>query len=77
MIKIYTTNWWGSCIAAKKMLDDKGLLYEEINIEELNISRDNLVKLTGGYTVPQIVINDKAIGGFEQLLILNQGGKLN
>jgi glutaredoxin len=59
------------------MLDDKGLLYEEINIEELNISRDNLVKLTGGYTVPQIVINDKAIGGFEQLLILNQGGKLN
>ena len=77
MIKIYTTNWWGSCIAAKKMLDDKGLLYEEINIEELNISRDNLVKLTGGYTVPQIVINDKAIGGFEQLLILNQEGKLN
>jgi len=59
------------------MLDDKGLLYEEINIEELNISRDNLVKLTGGYTVPQIVINDKAIGGFEQLLILNQEGKLN
>ena len=59
------------------MLDDKGLLYEEINIEELNISRDNLVKLTGGYTVPQIVINDKAIGGFEHLLILNQEGKLN
>ncbi len=76
MIKIYSTNWWGSCIAAKKLLDDKGLSYEEINIEEMSISRENLVKLTGGYTVPQIIINDKAIGGFNQLLILNQEGKL-
>ena len=76
MIKIYSTNWWGSCNAAKKLLDDKELLYEEINIEEANINRDKLVELTGGYTIPQIVINDKIIGGFDQLLILNQKGKL-
>ena len=76
MIKIYSTNWWGSCIAAKKLLDDKGLSYEEINIEEIGISREDLIKLTGGYTVPQIIINDKAIGGYNQLLILNQKGKL-
>ncbi len=76
MIKIYSTNWWGSCIAAKKLLDDKGLSYEEINIEEIGISREDLIKLTGGYTVPQIIINDKAIGGYNQLLILNQEGKL-
>ena len=76
MIKIYSTNWWGSCIAAKKLLDDIGLSYEEINIEEIGISREDLIKLTGGYTVPQIIINDKAIGGFNQLLILNQEGKL-
>ena len=76
MIKIYSTNWWGACIAAKKLLDDKGLSYEEINIEEIGISREDLIKLTGGYTVPQIIINDKAIGGFNQLLILNQEGKL-
>ena len=76
MIKIYSTNWWGSCIAAKKLLDDKDLSYEEINIEEIGISREDLIKLTGGYTVPQIIINDKAIGGYNQLLILNQEGKL-
>ena len=76
MIKIYSTNWWGSCIAAKKLLDDKGLSYEEINIEEIGISREDLIKLTGGYTVPQIIINDNAIGGFNQLLILNKEGKL-
>ena len=77
MIKIYSANWWGSCIAAKKLLDDKDLSYEEINIDEENISRENLIELTGGFTIPQIVINDKPIGGFEQLLILNQKNKLN
>ena len=64
-------------MAAKKLLDDQGLSYEEINIEESGLSRDDLVKLTGGYTVPQIIINDEIIGGFDQLLRLNQEGKLN
>tara|TARA_B100000315_G_C14262898_1_gene445025 strand:+ start:464 stop:625 length:162 start_codon:yes stop_codon:yes gene_type:complete len=53
------------------------LSYKEINIEEANISRDELTKLTGSYTVPQIIINDEVIGGFEELLILNQKGRLN
>ena len=53
-----------------------GMSYEEINIEQENISRDALVKLTGGYTVPQIIINDNPIGGFNELLQLNQSGKL-
>ena len=76
MIKIYTTSWWGPCIAAKRMLDDMGLSYENIDIEENNISRDELAKLTGGYTVPQIIINYTGIGGFNELLQLNQSGKL-
>ena len=58
------------------MLDDKGLSYEDIDIEEAGISRDTLVKLTGGYTVPQIVIDDEDIGGFDQLIKLNQEGRL-
>ena len=58
------------------MLDDKGLSYEEINIEEQRITREDLVNITGGFSVPQIVINDKCIGGFEKLLQLNQSGKL-
>ena len=59
------------------MLDDKGLSYEEINIEEAGITREDLAELTGGHTVPQIVINDEIIGGFDKLLRLNQEGKLN
>ena len=53
-----------------------GVSYEEINIETEGVSRDDLVKLTGGYTVPQIIINDNPIGGFNELLQLNQSGEL-
>ena len=76
MIKIYSGNWWGSCIAAKKLLDDQGLTFEEINIDEIGISSEELFSITGGYTVPQIIINNETIGGFNQLLILYQNGKL-
>ena len=50
--------------------------YENIDIEEQGLSRDDLVKITGSQTVPQIIINDKAIGGFNELLQLNNSGKL-
>ena len=76
MIKIYTTSWWGPCIAAKKMLDGMGMSYENIDIEKQGLSRDDLANITGGHTVPQIIINDKAIGGFNELLQLNNSGKL-
>ena len=52
------------------------MAYENIDIEEQGLSRDDLVKITGGHTVPQIIINDKAIGGFNELLQLNNSGKL-
>ena len=50
--------------------------YENIDIEEQGLSRDDLAKITGCHTVPQIIINDKAIGGFNELLQLNNSGKL-
>ena len=58
------------------MLDDIGMSYEEINIEREGLSRDDLVKLTGGYTVPQIIFNENPIGGFNELLQFNKSGKL-
>ena len=37
----------------------------------------NLLEITGGYSVPQIIINDKCIGGYDKLLYLHQNNKLN
>ena len=76
MIKIYSTNWCGPCKNAKRLLDERGLSYDEIDIDEIGWSRDDLYDLTGGRTVPQIVIDEKPIGGYGDLLKLDREGKL-
>ena len=48
----------------------------QINIEDIGMSREELFKITGGMTVPQIVINNQCIGGFDDLFNLSQSGEL-
>jgi glutaredoxin len=50
--------------------------YHDVDIEEKGWSRDDLFDLTGGRTVPQIIIDEQPIGGYDDLLKLNQEGKL-
>ena len=75
MIKLYSTSWCGPCKNAKRLLDERGLSYDEIDIDEIGWSRDDLYDLTGGRTVPQIIINEKPIGGYDDLLKLDREGK--
>ena len=75
-IIIYSTEWCVPCKNAKKLLDDKKVTYKEIDIEQNEITRDDLFDITGGRTVPQILINDTVIGGYSELFYLNQSGKL-
>ena len=77
MVIIYSTSWCPSCVSAKRLLESKNVEYEEINIEEVNISRQKLAEIAGAATVPQIIVNDTPIGGFDNLLELDQNGKLN
>tara|TARA_B100000315_G_scaffold244690_1_gene269542 strand:+ start:588 stop:824 length:237 start_codon:yes stop_codon:yes gene_type:complete len=76
MVKLYSTSWCPSCIDAKRLLSERGLEFEEINIEEKGWSRDDLFELTGGRTVPQIIIDEKPIGGYDDLLKLDSIGEL-
>ena len=75
-ISMYTTNWCPYCQQAKRLLETEGLTWKEINIELEGISRVQLSKMTGGHTVPQILINGISIGGFTDLHALQQSGKL-
>ena len=77
MIKIYTTSWCPSSVSAKNLLVELNIDFEEINIEEENISREDLQEISGKYTVPQIIINNKCIGGYAQLLYLHQNNELD
>ena len=70
VIKMYTTSWCGPCKMAKRFLTEKGYSFEEIDIEENNISREEMASISKGLTVPQIIINDLPIGGFEDLIQL-------
>jgi glutaredoxin len=76
MIKIFSTSWCSPCRNAKRLLDERGLSYEEIDIEQNSMSRESLFELTGGRSVPQIVIDEKPIGGYDELLNLDRTGEL-
>ena len=71
------TNWCPYCRNAKTLLKNKGVSYEELNIDELGMTRNDLYELTGGRTVPQIIINGNSIGGFDDLFALHQSGDLD
>ena len=55
---------------AKRFLTEKGYSFEEIDIEENNISREEMASISKGLTVPQIIINDLPFGGFDDLIKL-------
>ena len=67
-IKIYTTNWCSYCDLAKRLFDENGWDYEEINIEKLGWDRSKLLEVGTATTVPQIVIDGEAIGGYDELI---------
>ena len=66
--KIYTTNWCSYCDLAKRFFDEKGWDYEEINIEKLGWDLSKLLEVGKATTVPQIVIDGEAIGGYDELI---------
>jgi len=76
-ITVCSASWCGPCKYAKDLLKEKNLPFKEIDIEKEGISREELFKLTGGRTIPQIIIDDEKIGGFTELQKLEQSGKLS
>jgi len=77
-VEIYTK--WGCpyCVAAKALLDKKGVSYEEYDVTMGGAKRDEMVqRVPGARTVPQVLIDDKAYGGFDDINALDRAGKLD
>ena len=74
---MYTTRWCGYCVRAKALLDAKGLPYEEVSLDDEPGFRRQLLDLTGGWTVPQILIGGRPIGGYTELRQLDRDGRLD
>jgi glutaredoxin 3 len=76
-IQIYTTAWCGYCVRAKALLDDKGIEYEEISLDDDPAFRSRIHELTGGWTVPQILLDGVPVGGYTELWRLDKSGVLD
>jgi glutaredoxin 3 len=75
-IEMYTTAWCGYCVRAKMLLQQRGLDFEEIRVDDDPDFRASLLERFGGWTVPQIVIDGEAIGGYTELWKLDREGAL-
>ncbi len=75
-VTLYTTEPCGFCRQAKALLRARGVDYREVNLAKDPDGRADLVALTGQMTFPQIVIGERSIGGFRELLEADRDGKL-
>lgn len=77
-IIIYTKAFCPYCVRAKRLLDEKGAAYDEIDITLGGAKRqDMLARSNGRTTVPQIFIGDTHVGGSDDLAALERAGKLD
>jgi glutaredoxin 3 len=76
-VTVYTTSRCPYCLCAKRLLDAKGVSYEEIDVEEDDGLRVWLAERTGQLTVPQIFAGDCSLGGFSDIDALNRAGRLD
>lgn len=75
-VTIYTIPTCPYCARAKKLLESKQVKYQEIDVSD-SASRSKMTALTGGKTVPQIIINEQVIGGCDDLHSLDSTGELD
>ncbi|WP_417262399.1 glutaredoxin 3 [Celeribacter sp.] len=77
-VTLYTTPICPYCIAAKRLLDSKGVTYTDIDVMRDPSKRQEMMqKSNGGHTVPQIFIGDTHVGGCDELHTLERAGKLD
>ena len=76
-ILIYTSSICSYCIAAKRLLEEEKLIYEEILIDNNPEFRNEMIKLSKGMkTVPQIFFDEMHIGGYDELRKIYDDGNL-
>jgi len=75
-VAIYTTRSCSFCVRAKRLLEARGIVYDEIDVGQDAVLRAELIQRTGRQTVPQIFIDGESIGGFEELAALDASTRL-
>ncbi|MFQ5719288.1 MAG: thioredoxin-disulfide reductase [Acidobacteriota bacterium] len=76
-VVVYSKDWCPYCDWAKRLLDEKGVKYDEIDVTEDMAQLDRMIQRSGRTTVPQIFIGDTHVGGCDDLIAMNKAGKLD
>jgi glutaredoxin 3 len=75
-VRVYTTEPCGFCRQAKALLESRGVVFEEISLTKDPVGRADLVARTGQMTFPQILVGERVLGGFRELLEADRDGTL-
>lgn len=77
IVTMYSTDYCGYCRAAKRLLTERGIPFTEVDLTHDPAQRAAVSQRAGGWqTVPMIFIDDRFIGGYQELLALDDAGKL-
>jgi len=76
-VVIYTTDICPFCARAKALLRSKNVHFEEIDVTRDTRLQEEVRRLSGRRTVPQIFIDGTSVGGFEELRRLDEAGELD
>ena len=77
-VTVYSKAWCPFCIAARTLLERKGVAVDVIDIGEQPALRDEMLARSGGRrTVPQIFVADTHVGGYDDLEALDRAGRLD
>ena len=73
---IYATGWCPYCERARQLLEQKGVAFEEIDVDARPGARQEMMSRSGRGTVPQIFIGERHLGGYTELYLLDSRGGL-
>jgi len=76
-VTIYGTEYCPYCLAARMLLKKKGVTYTDILISGDDARRQEMERVSGGTTVPQIFVGRHLVGGFDELFNLDKSGALD
>jgi len=77
-VEVYITSYCPFCVRAKSLLRSKGVAFTEIDVTDDDAQRERMVELSGGRrTVPEIFVNGRIVGGYDELRALNDRGELD
>lgn len=76
-VRMYSTRYCPFCVMARRLLSAKGAAIEEVHVDDQPEQREEMMRVTGRRTVPQIFIGDVHVGGCDDLYALDLSGRLD